>query len=96
MRMGEAAKLVLLSFDSTLRSNLSVGMPIDLLIYRRDTLEIGEQRRIEENDPYFRKLSAGWSEALRDAFARIDEYDGADILTTPEFDWIAGKRRDAS
>jgi putative proteasome-type protease len=96
MRMGEAAKLVLLSFDSTLRSNLSVGMPIDLLIYRRDTLEIGEQRRIEENDPYFRKLSAGWSEALRDAFARIDEYDGADILTTPEFDWIAGKQRDAS
>ena len=96
MRMGEAAKLVLLSFDSTLRSNLSVGMPIDLLIYRHDTLEIGEQRRIEENDPYFRKLSAGWSEALRDAFARIDEYDGADILTTPEFDWIAGKRRDAS
>ncbi len=96
MRMGEAAKLVLLSFDSTLRSNLSVGMPIDLLIYRRDTLEIGEQRRIEENDPYFRKLSAGWSEALRDAFARIDEYDGADILTTPDFDWIAGKRRDAS
>ncbi|HSG94621.1 MAG TPA: proteasome-type protease [Afifellaceae bacterium] len=96
MRMGEAAKLVLLSFDSTLRSNLSVGMPIDLLIYRRDTLEIGEQRRIEENDPYFRKLSAGWSEALRDAFARIEEYEGADILTTPEFDWIAGKKRDAS
>jgi len=96
MRMGEAAKLVLLSFDSTLRSNLSVGMPIDLLIYRRDTLEIGEQRRIEENDPYFRKLSAAWSEALRDAFARVDEYDGADILTTPEFDWIAGKHRDAS
>jgi len=96
MRMGEAAKLVLLSFDSTLRSNLSVGMPIDLLIYRRDTLMIGEQRRIEENDPYFRKLSAGWSEALRDAFARVDEYDGADILTTPEFDWIGGKRRDVS
>ncbi len=96
MRMGEAAKLVLLSFDSTLRSNLSVGMPIDLLIYRRDSLEIGEQRRIEENDPYFRKLSASWSEALRDAFARIDEFDGADILTAPEFDWIAGKKRDAS
>ena len=74
MRMGEAAKLVLLSFDSTLRSNLSVGMPIDLLIYRRDSFEIGEQRRIEENDPYFRKLSAAWSEALRDSFARLDEY----------------------
>jgi len=74
MRMGEAAKLVLLSFDSTLRSNLSVGMPIDLLIYRLDTFEIGEQKRIEENDPYFRKLSDAWSEALRDAFGRLDEY----------------------
>ena len=74
MRTGEAAKLVLLSFDSTLRSNLSVGMPIDLLIYRCDTYKIGEQRRIEENDPYFRKLSDAWSEALRDAFAHLDEY----------------------
>ncbi len=74
MRMGEAAKLVLLSFDSTLRSNLSVGMPIDLLIYRQDAFQVGEQRRIEENDPYFRKLSDAWSEALRDAFARLDEY----------------------
>jgi putative proteasome-type protease len=74
MRMGVAAKLVLISFDSTLRSNLSVGMPIDLLIYRKDELKVGEQRRIEENDPYFRKLSAAWSEAIRDAFAHIDEY----------------------
>ncbi len=76
MRMGVAAKLVLLSFDSTLRSNLSVGMPIDLLIYRKDTFEIGEQRRIEQDDEYFRKLSAGWSEALREAFAKIEEYTG--------------------
>ena len=40
MRLGEAAKLILLSFDSTLRSNLSVGMPIDILIYERDTLDV--------------------------------------------------------
>ncbi len=86
MRMGVAAKLVLISFDSTLRSNLSVGMPIDLLIYRKDELKVGEQRRIEENDPYFRKLSAAWSEAIRDAFAHIDEYGedegGIEILRT--------------
>lgn len=74
MRMGTAAKLLLISFDSTLRSNLSVGMPIDLLIYRKDELKVGEQRRIEERDPYFRKISAGWSLALRNAFAHIDEY----------------------
>ncbi len=74
MRMGNAAKLILISFDSTLRSNLSVGMPIDLLIYRKDELKVGEQRRIEDRDPYFRKISAGWSQALRNAFAHIDEY----------------------
>jgi putative proteasome-type protease len=81
MRMGVAAKLILISFDSTLRSNLSVGMPIDLLIYRRDELKVGEQRRIEENDVYFRQLSAAWSAAIRDAFAHIDEYgeDGEEI-----------------
>jgi putative proteasome-type protease len=78
MRMGEATKLILLSFDSTLRSNLSVGMPIDLLIYRKDELKVGEQRRIAENDAYFRKLSGAWSEAIRDAFARLDEYGVGD------------------
>ncbi len=93
MRMGVAAKVILISFDSTLRSNLSVGMPIDLLIYRKDELKVGEQRRISEGDPYFRKLSSAWSEAIRDAFAHIDEYGDSgepiDILTTtgsPHFD----------
>jgi putative proteasome-type protease len=93
MRMAAAAKLLLISFDSTLRSNLSVGMPIDLLIYRRDTLAVSEQRRIDEHDPNFRKISQGWSKALRDAFAHIDEYgedaDGAGVAhvmpeTVPE------------
>jgi putative proteasome-type protease len=74
MRMGDAAKLLLISFDSTLRSNLSVGMPIDMLIYRTDTYFVGEQRRIQADDPYFRALSSGWSGALRDAFANIEAY----------------------
>lgn len=74
MRLGEAAKLLLLSFDSTLRSNLSVGMPIDLLVYERDTLDVRRQMRIEENDPYFNELSEAWSEALRSSFANMDEF----------------------
>jgi putative proteasome-type protease len=74
MRLGEAAKLALLSFDSTLRSNLSVGLPIDLLIYERDSLDVRRQKRIELEDEYFRKLSAAWSEALRFAFAKIEEF----------------------
>jgi len=74
MRLGEAAKLALLSFDSTLRSNLSVGLPIDLLIYERDSLDVRREKRIEAEDEYFRKLSTAWSEALRAAFASIEEF----------------------
>jgi putative proteasome-type protease len=75
MRLGEAAKLMLLSFDSTLRSNLSVGMPLDLLIYERDTLDVTWERRIGADDEYFRKLSGAWSDALRQAFAKIEEFN---------------------
>jgi len=84
MRMAEAAKMILLSFDSTLRSNLSVGMPIDLLIYRTNTLRVGEERRIEAADPYYAKLSRGWSEALRYAFEHVDEYDEAEVPANDE------------
>ena len=76
MRLGEAAKLILLSFDSTLRSNLSVGMPIDILVYDRDSLDVRQSRRIGENDEYFRRLSAAWSDALRTAVARMEEFKG--------------------
>jgi putative proteasome-type protease len=75
MRLGQAAKLILLSFDSTLRSNLSVGMPIDNLIYERDALDLRREKRIDKDDEYFKKLSASWSEALREAFTKIDEFD---------------------
>ena len=74
MRLGEAAKLVLLSYDSTLRSNLSVGMPIDILVYERDSLDVKREKRIAQDDEYFKNLSSAWSEALREAFAKIDEF----------------------
>ena len=75
MSLGQAGKLVLLSFDSTLRSNLSVGMPIDMLLYARDSLAADGIRRIDKDDAYFKKLSSEWSRALRTAFAAIDEVD---------------------
>ncbi len=74
MRLGEAAKLILLSYDSTIRSNLSVGLPIDLLVYERDSLDVKRVKRIEQEDEYFRNLSAQWSDALREAFKKIDEF----------------------
>ena len=75
MDLGEAAKMILLSFDSTLRSNLSVGLPIDLLTYETDSLRIEHTKRIGPDDPYFKMLSTEWSKALRTAFASIEALD---------------------
>jgi len=59
----------LLSMDSTIRSNLSVGMPLDLAVLRADALEFEQQRRIENDDLSFREFSDRWSQELRDAFS---------------------------
>jgi putative proteasome-type protease len=69
--LADAQKAVLLSMDSTLRSNLSVGMPLDLCIIRRDECRVGSQRRIEAGDEAFRAMSEAWSKALRDGFTQI-------------------------
>ena len=67
----EARKVALLSMDSTLRSNLSVGMPLDLMIIRRDECRVHLRERIEAGNPSFSAMSEGWSKALRDAFAAL-------------------------
>lgn len=66
--LADAQKAVLLSMDSTLRSNLSVGMPLDLVVIEKDACRISTERRIEDQDPEFVALSAAWSHALREAF----------------------------
>lgn len=71
----EATKCILVSFDSTMRSNISVGLPIDLLIYNRDSLKTGMQRRIEEVDPYFNMIHQQWGEGLRKVFAQLPNPD---------------------
>jgi putative proteasome-type protease len=68
-----AAKCVLVSFDSTMRSNLSVGMPIDLICYQRDSLQVQMRRRFSEGDAYFTALSSQWSAGVRDVFSRLPE-----------------------
>jgi len=67
----DAQKAVLLSMDSTLRSNLSVGMPLDLAVIELDACKVTQKRRIEAGDPAFRAMSEAWSNALRDGFAKI-------------------------
>lgn len=68
----EAQKAVLLSMDSTLRSNLSVGMPLDLAVIEKDALRVTGSRRIEAGDADFRAMSEAWSNALREGFQRIE------------------------
>lgn len=69
--LSDARKAVLLSMDSTLRSNLSVGMPLDLAIIEKDALQISSRRRIPEGDPEFMEMSEAWSNALRDSFVKV-------------------------
>jgi putative proteasome-type protease len=71
--LSDAAKCVLVSFDSTMRSNLSVAMPIDLICYERDALEVRMRRRFEPGDAYFGALSKKWSEGVRAAFKELPE-----------------------
>ena len=71
----EATKCTLVSFDSTMRSNISVGLPIDLLVYETDKLSIKLQRRIEESDPYFQMVHTQWGEGLRRVFAQLPNPD---------------------
>ena len=67
----DGRKAVLISMDSTLRSNLSVGMPLDLLTIRRDEYRVATRERIEPGDPAFAAMSEAWSQALRDGFASL-------------------------
>ncbi len=67
----DATKCVLVSFDSTMISNLSVGMPIDLLCYERDSLQVCMQRRFDEGDAYFDALTQQWLEGTRRVFHEL-------------------------
>lgn len=74
MSFEAAVKLMMVSFDSTIKANLSVGLPLDLLLYEKDGLDILDQRRIEEDDPYFNLISDNWGEALKFAFGSLPDY----------------------
>lgn len=67
----DALKLALISMDSTLRSNLSVGLPVDVAACRRDELKVAVSYRIAPDEPYFRDLRERWSQALRQAHLAI-------------------------
>ena len=71
----DALKCVLISFDSTIRSNVSVDLPVDVMMYRRDQLVINCHHRISEDDSYFLSIRKHWGEGLRKVFAEIPDPD---------------------
>ncbi len=76
MSLAETVKLLLVSFDSTLKSNLSVGLPLDLLFLEKDAFKVGLKKRIAQDDQYYRTISDGWSNALKTAFASLPDFPG--------------------
>ena len=74
MSFPETVRLLLVSFDSTIKANLSVGAPLDLLLYDEGSLEAGQRTSFEADDPYFRTISEGWGDALKSALSRLPKY----------------------
>ncbi|AJE46200.1 proteasome-type protease [Celeribacter indicus] len=74
MSFEEAVKLLLVSFDSTVKANLSVGLPFDLQVIGRDALGVTHQHRIQADDPYFLTISSGWGEALKAAMDSLPDF----------------------
>ena len=74
MSFEDAVKLLMVSFDSTLKANLSVGLPLDMMVIERDAFEPTHEKRIESTDAYFQAVSHRWSDALRNAFHSLPDY----------------------
>lgn len=70
----QAMCCVLISIDSTLRSNLSVGLPLDVMIYWADSFDDSGQRRITEDDPYFATIRKAWSEGLQNTLRQLPPF----------------------
>jgi len=70
----QAIKLLLVSFDSTIKANLSVSLPLDVHVYEADSLQPGPQFRVQADDPYFEEISSGWGIALREAFGHLPDF----------------------
>ncbi len=75
MDFAEAIKLLLVSFDSTVKSNLSVGLPFDLQVYENDSFTTGRTKRINAEDEVYQEIATGWGDALRKAFELLPSYE---------------------
>ncbi len=82
--LDEAAKCALISMDSTLRSNISVGFPLDLMVYEQDSLTVNRFASIDEKNQYFQMIRSTWGQQLRSVFEGIDNpvWNAAPEMTT--------------
>jgi putative proteasome-type protease len=71
--MTQAIKCALVSFDSTIKSNLSVGLPIDIAMIKTNDLKVTKRHRIDSEDAYFRDLRSRWSQGLRQVFGQLPD-----------------------
>jgi putative proteasome-type protease len=78
MNFEDAVKLLMVSFDSTLKANLSVGLPLDLLVIGKDQFAATHEHRVTAEDEYFDTISSGWGNALRSAFHSLPSYRFSD------------------
>jgi putative proteasome-type protease len=74
MSFENAVKLLIVSFDSTVKSNLSVGLPLDIQLYDNDSFSTARQKRVEATDQIYQSISAGWGDALKEAFVNLPSY----------------------
>lgn len=74
MSFEDAVKLLIVSFDSTVKSNLSVGLPFDIEIYENNSFSSHRKKRIEDTDPVYQTISTGWGNALKSAFVQLPSY----------------------
>jgi len=74
MSFEDAVKLLLVSFDSTMKANLSVGLPLDVMTYETDTLKIGAKKRFKRENKYFRSISNGWGRSLKKALKALPDF----------------------
>lgn len=75
MSFGAAVRLLMVSFDSTVKSNLSVGLPFDLHLYDNDSFSAERTSRIQQGDPVYQAIATGWGDALKSALQKLPEYD---------------------
>jgi putative proteasome-type protease len=71
----DAARCALVSLDSTMRSNISVGPPVELALYRRDTYSLGQYLSLDTNCPFYASMQKQWSEGIRTAFGLLPRFE---------------------